>query len=218
MPLKKRRFQYQAKTQPVFVPEDIAKATHWFQWFAEPVRLKVGLTPHLQQSHIEPVTVPEDIPRFGWSRSLSEPVRQKVGLGSYAQQAFAWDSQQISAEQIFADKWWHQWENPRSKAALPTGEQLAWIGPATVPEDVPRFNWRQILSEPLRIKRSVPTDQSFVPATDSFAWFAAFAEPVRSRRQIDVPSPFVPVVAPQAGVATAIENTAIVRRVIVVAY
>jgi hypothetical protein len=86
-------------------------ATGWYNWLSEPVRLKPGLRPELQQ-FLAYQANPTTVTPFAWYASLSEPVRQKIGLKAFLQQFETQAPQFIPAPAALIEGWFNWLSEP----------------------------------------------------------------------------------------------------------
>lgn len=177
-------FQYQAKTEPVFVTESVT-VDKWHAAWREPIRTKAALHPNLQQ--FSTLAGSDPVVSFGWSQSFAELAREKKGILPASQQVFAIGP--FLGETITLDKWYAAWCEPvREKPGLLTGTQRFFSANFS---PVVNFDWHQPFATPPKSKISLRVDlqrfTAFVKA-DPFPeavleskWHQPWSEPVRKK-------------------------------------
>lgn len=170
------RFQYQIKTEPVFIPTSVVVTDiKWFSPLSEPVRIKPRLLEGKQQFFTINV-IP--LVSFAWFGGLSEPKRFKPRLLEGGQQfsAFTWSPSTIKID------WFGSLSEPkRFKPKLLEGQQQFF---SFQPTPVVSFAWFAGLSEPKRFKKRLPEGEhqflafTWAPSVISVRWFWWLSEPI----------------------------------------
>ena len=180
-----------------FTPE-VSTPDKWFEPLSEPVRTR-RFNAASQQ-----VTAPTDtdpVVSFGWLNPLSVPTPPKSGLQARYQQFFTISPYALTQpETVTEDRWHTRWQDtvPAKKSILAGQQQFLALSPFPITgETVTADKWIYPLSEPVRVKKSVPWQQFTTldpygltqpeKVTES-RWHQPWSEPVRIKSRISAAS------------------------------
>jgi hypothetical protein len=206
-PVRRKQISPDAQSWSYFAPAtgETVTVDKYYNWLAEPVRVRSGLPVFDQQAlvFVKADPFPEAVSIDRWLWPLSEPKRFPAALSRAAQPYMAYVEAAPFAEAVSIDKWQQPLSDPTRRIRF--AEHQAWFPAAyyfPANPDITVEKWFASLREPTRLRLLPTSEQPYLafvkaaPFTEAVSidrWQQPLSEPTRRKRgaHLDVRLPFV---------------------------